>query len=268
MAYFSQPIRPLGRLLLAFSGVLLVMGLLPVVCNANDLRIAVPSTGLAFSVGQISAVGYAAQQRLLTEPSRAESMGCLSFCVVLDRVWAALLPVFQAQQDDPNLRLIVIRSPDIEALSFSDGTLVISENFIEQHGLDDAQIAFVLAHEASHVMLQHERQALTSLLVLMPSKLSRTPADVYAEMEYHYFSQSESLSFVFQQLELEADEIGMQLASMAGFAPALQVKFMERRATEPAEENLFTHHPAATDRLLRLREQMPLAMRLFQLGVK
>jgi Zn-dependent protease with chaperone function len=230
------------------------------------MRIAVPSAGLAFSVVQVSAVGYAARQRVLAEASRAELTGCSSYCDVLANVWAALVPVFQAQQDEPDLHLIVLRSPDIEALSFADGTLVISENFIERQGLDEAQIAFILAHEASHVLLQHERQTLTSMLTLMPSKVARSPEDIYAEMEYNYFLESASLSIVFQQVELEADEIGMQLAAMAGFAPQLQLKFMEQRASEPAEANLFATHPPAAERLLRLREQVPLAIRLFQFG--
>ena len=93
------------------------------------------------------------------------------------------------------MHLVVLRSPDTEALSFADGTLVISENFIARSGLDEAQIGFVLSHEASHVLLQHERQTLTSMLAMLamlPSKSVRTQEDLYSELEYNYFSMSES----------------------------------------------------------------------------
>lgn len=233
---------------------------------AGNLQVAVPSTGLEFSVAQIGAVGYAARQRVLPDGLHAGSTGCSSCCEVLATVWAALVPVYQAQLDDADLRLIVVRNPEIEALSFPDGTLVISEDFIARQGLDAAQIAFVLAHEAAHVLMQHERQTLTSMMALMPSKVKRSVEDVYAEMEYYFFTNSESLSIVFQQTELEADEISMQLAAMAGYAPQLQLRFMEQRALEAAQSNIFTTHPPATERLLRLREQMPLAIRLLQFG--
>ena len=72
------------------------------------------------------------------------------------------------------MHLVVLRSLDTEALSFADGTLVISEKFIARSGLDEAQIGFVLSYEASHVLLQHERQTLTSMLAMLPSKSVRT----------------------------------------------------------------------------------------------
>ena len=154
----------------------------------------------------------------------------------------------------------------IDAAAFANGTLVISENFIARTGLDEAQIAFVLAHEASHVLLQHERQTLTSMLALRPSRLARTPEDLYVELEYNYFSMSDAFSFIFQQIEFEADETGMQLAALAGFEPQLQLKFMEQLALEAVEPGIYTTHPPGTERLQRLRDKMPLAMRLFQFG--
>ena len=164
------------------------------------------------------------------------------------------------------MHLVVLRSPDTEALSFADGTLVISENFIARSGLDEAQIGFVLSHEASHVLLQHERQTLTSMLAMLPSKSVRTQEDLYSELEYNYFSMSESFSFVFQKIELEADEIGMQLAAMAGFVPQLQLRFMEQRAMVATESSIYATHPPAFERLQRLRDQMPMALRLLQFG--
>jgi Zn-dependent protease with chaperone function len=85
-------------------------------------------------------------------------------------------------------------------------------------------------------------------------------------MEYNYFSMSESYALVFQQAEFEADEIGMQLAALAGFAPQLQLKFMEQRAMEAPESSIYATHPPDSQRLQRLRDQMPLAFRLFQFG--
>lgn len=77
---------------------------------------------------------------------------------------------------------------------------------------------------------------------------------------------SESFSFVFHQIEFEADEIGLQLAARAGFVPQLQLRFMEQRAMVATEPSMYTTHPPAFERLQRLRDQMPMALRLFQFG--
>jgi Zn-dependent protease with chaperone function len=266
MACFPWFSRALGRFFLTAGLAVNLLCLFPLASRAGEMRVAVPSTGLAFSVAQVSVTGFASRQRLVTDASLAGLNGCLAYCEVVNRVWLALQPAFQAQEDEVDLRLVVLRSAAVDAMAFPDGTLVISENFIARCGLDEAQIAFVLAHEAAHVLVQHERQALTSMLALSPSRLARTPDDLYIEMEYSYFSMSESYAFISQQGEFEADEIGMQLAALAGFAPQLQLKFMEQRATQAPESSMYATHPPDSERLTRLRDQMPLALRLFQFG--
>jgi len=258
--------RHWGRFFLMGRLVLCLLGMLPLVCQADNIRVAVPSSGLAFSVGELSEAGEAARQRIVTDASASGMTGCMAYCEVLQHVWGALQPVFQAQQEKQDLRLLVLRSPSIEALSFADGTIVISEDFIARAGLDQAQIAFVLAHEASHVLLQHESQTLTSMLAVLPSKAARTAQDIYTEMEYNYYALSDPVTFIFHQIEFEADEVALQLAAMAGFAPQLQLQFMGQRAKVSAETGMYSTHPRARDRLQRLQDQMPLAVRMFELG--
>jgi predicted Zn-dependent protease len=70
-----------------------------------------------------------------------------------------------------------------------------------------------------------------------------------------------------QQGEFEADELGLWLASAAGFEPRRQLRFIEaeaRRDAGPAA--LVRTHPPARARLQRLRQRLPLADRLFALS--
>ncbi len=202
--------------------------------------------------------------------AQADLLGCALHCATVENVWAALQPVLRSQRIDEslNLRLVVVRRSDVEALSFADGTIVISEAFITRAKLESAQVAFVLAHEAAHVLMQHERQTLTTMLALMPSTIKRTPGDLYVELEYRYFSMSEPLSIMFQQVEFEADEIGMQIAARAGFDPDVQLHFMERLSTVDQERSMPSTHPAAGQRLRRLRDLLPLARRLYRTGLE
>jgi predicted Zn-dependent protease len=144
---------------------------------------------------------------------------------------------------------------------------VLSEAFVRRRDLDDAQLAFVIAHEAAHTLLEHERQTLTAALALLPRNVPRTVDDVYVEFGFN-IAVLRLLEPVMQQAELEADEVGLQLASLAGYLPEAQLRFLEVEAAgeKPADAVVVTH-PTAASRLARLRSQLPLAERIYELGV-
>jgi predicted Zn-dependent protease len=68
-----------------------------------------------------------------------------------------------------------------------------------------------------------------------------------------------------QQVELQADEAGLELAALAGYAPAQQLRFMRGLARAEADgEPLAATHPPAVERLRRLQGLLPLARRLYR----
>ena len=253
------------RTLRVFASLLLLLCLSG---QARELRFAEPSSGLAFSPAEVARHAQRARTGFLNDMQRKGELGCVVHCADIERVWQALLPIVLAQQPrlSASLQLVVVNNDSVNAMSFPDGTIVISERFISRLALSDAQIAFVLAHEASHVLMQHERQTLTSMLALMPAGVRRSATDVYTELEFRYFSFSEPLSLVFHQIEFEADEVGFQLAALAGFAPEAQLRFMELSASAGATASVVSVHPDMAARLGRLRQLLPLARRLFEFG--
>ena len=82
-------------------------------------------------------------------------------------------------------------------------------------------LAFVLAHEMIHSILEDERQALTYAQLLLPRQIVRSVTDMYVEIELNA-SLLMAMEPVMQQGEYEADELGMLLASAAGFDPDTQ----------------------------------------------
>ena len=140
------------------------------------------------------------------------------------RVWLRLAVVIRAQQKGQAhpfvLSLHVVQSDDIDAFSVPDGTLVLSEDFVRRRQLDDAQLAFVFAHE---------RRTLTAALSLLPRNVSRTVDDIYVEFGFN-ISVVRLLEPVMHQAGYEADEVGLQLAALAGYEPVEQVRFMESEA--------------------------------------
>jgi Zn-dependent protease with chaperone function len=187
-------------------------------------------------------------------------------------VWLRLAAVISAQQEGRGhpfvLTLHGVQSDDLDAFSVPGGTLVLSEDFVRRRQLDDGQLAFVLAHEASHVLLEHERQALTAALSLPPGNVSRTVDDIYVEFGFN-ISVVRLLEPVMHQAEYEADEVGLLLAALAGYEPAQQLRFMEFEAdAEAPRAAVVSTHPRATSRLARLQTRLPLAVRIFEYGVQ
>ena len=236
--------------------------------QARVVNIVEPGQGLAFTEAAVIDHAQVNQQAMFDAAAASGQLGCVAYCNQLAEVWRKLVPVLRFQQASRamTLRLVVVTNPDIHALSFPDGTIVISEVFIRNMQMPPAQLAFVLAHEASHVLLQHERQTLTSMLALMPSRAQRTPQDVYTEMEFNYFAMSDAMSVVFHHVELEADELGLQLAALAGYAPAEQIAFLEHSLQHDGRQSMVSTHPDMASRLHAMRRLLPLAQRLLEVS--
>jgi predicted Zn-dependent protease len=231
--------------------------------------LAEPSTSLAFTQREVEAHAAIAKRDFLQEAAARQELACLSHCAQIQRVWQRLLPVIRAQHagNIRNLRLKVVHSSRIDALSFPDGLIVISERMVSRRHLNAEQIAFVLAHEASHVLLQHERQSLTSALAILPPNVPHaTVAQVYSDIEANYFRLDDALATIAQQSEFEADEVGLLMAALAGFNPQRQLRFMEQLAVQPQGQSMLATHPEAGQRLARLRQRLPLAQRLYGRG--
>ena len=157
--------------------------------------------------------------------------------------------------------LTVVALPDIEAAARPEGEVVISEWFVAQRLQADEALAFVLAHEMAHSILEHERQALTYARLLLARETTRSVEDMYAELNVNW-SLLWAMEPVMQQGEYEADEIGLLLASAAGYAPERQLAFMVQQCeTEDSSASMVQTHPPACLRLRALQALLPLAKR-------
>jgi predicted Zn-dependent protease len=254
------------RLLEALAAALLVTGANADRADPNQTLSYEPHA-LGWSAAELAHATAAPGEQLL---ARAEAQGlraCSRHCVRLQAVFQRLLPLALRQSEHARQaawRLETLGLPEVEAQAQPDGLLLVSEVFIEQRGLSDAELAFVLAHEMAHVILEHERQALSYARLLLPRQVARSVRDMYVEID-HNFALLKAMEPVLQQGELEADELGLLLAAAAGYAPLAQLRFLEREAQLPAPpRGLVRSHPGAAERLAALRERLPLAQRLHE----
>lgn len=235
---------------------------------ANAQALTYEPVSLAWTALEVEQASLGNLQALKQRALQQQQLGCKQYCKRLVRIFNRLLPHARVQSLAALRRdwsLTVVRLPGVDAMALPGGQIIISEDFVAQQNLSDEAIAFVLAHEMAHSILEHERQVLTVARMLLPREVHRTVNDVYTEMEFNR-SLLRTLEPVMQQGELEADELGLLLAASAGYSPDKQIAFITREAArEMPAKRLMATHPTAKQRLEKLRERLPLARRLVRL---
>jgi Zn-dependent protease with chaperone function len=233
--------------------------------GAMALQLTDEPVALSWTPAEVQRAGLTSLDATVARARARGELGCERHCERLARIFDSLLVQAReqtARAHDLPWSLTVVRSPGVDAFALPDGQIVISEALIDERGLSDEALAFVLAHEMAHSILEHERQMLTVTRQLLPSQVERSVNDMYVELAYN-FSLLRTLEPVLHQAELEADELGLLLAALCGYAPNRQIEFMQNEVAEDdGSRKLASTHPSALVRLERLQERLPLAWKL------
>ena len=233
--------------------------------GGRAVELAYEPVALGWSTDEVERATSDTHATIVQRAERAAQLGCLRYCEQIKGTFARLLAVAREQTARSRAlpwSLTVVRLPDVDALALPAGQVMVSEAFIDRRALSDEALAFVLAHEMAHCILEHERQALTFARLLLPRDVPRSVRDMYTEMDFN-FALLQAMEPVMHQGEFEADELGLLLASVAGFAPERQLAFIEAEVAGDAHRRpLLSTHPTPQARLDKLRAAMPLARRL------
>jgi predicted Zn-dependent protease len=231
---------------------------------AHGAQLAYEPVGLGWSAEQVERVTAAQMLALTARAERADQLGCSAHCERLARVFARLVVEARLQTARSAAlpwSLTVVRLPEVDAMAMPNGHLAISEPFVDLRLKSDEALAFVLAHEMAHSILEHERQALSFARLLLPRQVNRSVQDMYVEMDFN-LGLFKAMAPVMQQGEYEADELGLLLASAAGYDPDQQLVFVEQEChADAGGAVLLATHPPACLRLRALQSLLPLARR-------
>jgi len=176
---------------------------------------------------------------------------------VVERLVAA------SERPDLKYRVTVLNSPAVNAFALPDGSLYVTRGLLALAN-DTSEMSSVLAHEMAHVIARHatirEDQVKQAVLV------SRVISDVVNDPNLGALAMQKSqrtLASFSRGQELEADAIGVGIASRAGFDPYGASRFLtdmgksaELRTTAfsgnssaTPDMDFLSSHPATPERI-------------------
>ncbi len=145
----------------------------------------------------------------------------------------------------------ITSDPNIAAYSMAGGKLLVSTKFIAHYKLSDQELSVALAHEIGHVIAEHVREQV-SMAALMNESVplhARKVADVINAMQsdISIFLRLQPLS---RLQEMEADDIGIELAAHAGIPPSAVISFYRKLAqSDDSGQSIFDTHGSVAQRV-------------------
>ena len=169
--------------------------------------------------------------------------------------------------DPKDFTFFVVENPDINAFAIPGGFIGINSGLI-MAAHNEAQVASVMAHEIAHVLQRHIarlyasqgnsnfKAAATILAAILLSQ--RSPEAGQAALLTGLAASHQSAINFTRRHEYEADRIGIQLLSEAGYNPRSMVDFFEvlRRRTSlsgPEQLEFLRTHPLTSNRISEAR---------------
>ena len=183
-------------------------------------------------------------------------------------LWIAL------HSDRPDLpwHFAVVDSDDIDAFAAPGGFVFVTRGLL-LHLHSEAELAGVLGHEISHVVLKHHLQALQKAarmdLVAQAAQAGAASKGYDSDMDQELMDKVSNATRnlyskgLDKDDELAADRMGVVLAARAGYDPyGLLAVLQTLEAVDPHSSKmqlLMATHPAPADRIAALSESMAAA---------
>jgi predicted Zn-dependent protease len=163
------------------------------------------------------------------------------FTARVRRIAAVLIA--QAQRDYPDTagwawEVHTTDTPEQNADCMAGGKILVSQSYVERLGLNDAELAMLLAHEIQHAALHHNLLEYQAALRLAPAWATRP----FAELEYAVDNDRALMALLADTnyaQEQEADREGLLLAWRAGW-PASQLTGYFRKMMRASETPRFS----------------------------
>ncbi|WP_077032721.1 M48 family metallopeptidase [Pelomonas sp. KK5] len=181
-------------------------------------------------------------------------------------------PAWNARAKQWRWEVNLVADQQLNAFCMPGGKIAFFYGILEKLKLSDDEVAMVMGHEVAHALREHARERMgknagTSLVVSGLSALLGlgNVGDAVLRMG----GQLMTLTFSRED-ESEADLVGMELASRAGYDPRASVTLWQKMgaAAKGAPPQWLSTHPAGPTRIRDLQANLPKVMPLYERAEK
>lgn len=129
---------------------------------------------------------------------------------------------------------------------------------------NEAELAFVVAHEVAHALARHggEQSTWEKLQALGTTVMAAKAENAAAAAAFQKATEYGVMLPFSRTHEYEADKMGMLLMAKAGYKPSAAIEFWSR-FTEGSDDSVLdgwmSTHPRDVDRIQAMRENLPAA---------
>ncbi|MDP2902919.1 MAG: M48 family metalloprotease [Methylovulum sp.] len=175
------------------------------------------------------------------------------------------------QQTGGNWEIVVFQDKSSNAFALPGNKIGVYTGLIQLVGGNQDQLAAVIGHEVGHVLAKHSNERASQQMavqqgmgIIQQTALGQNPTTLGL---LGLGTQYGVLMPFSRTQESEADMIGQDLMSKAGFDPRQSIALWQKmgRASQGQQPVEFmSTHPAHATRIQELEQHMPKAMALFQ----
>ncbi|MDQ6735018.1 MAG: M48 family metallopeptidase [Nitrospirota bacterium] len=152
--------------------------------------------------------------------------------------------------------ITVVRNETVNAMALPGGSVIVYTGLLKQANSPE-EVAGVLAHELSHVVLRHGMEGMVQsagMMTVIMVMLGNQQEGLIGALE-RLGMQMTTLKFS-REKETAADLHGLQLLHQAHISPAGMIAFFERLAkNEGSPIALLSTHPMSAERAARLNRE-------------
>lgn len=265
MLYLRRISRQLpGSLRRLASGRLLAATLMALPCGVHAQPTGIPSMGVA-SAAELSpelerTLGDAIMEQGRRDPTYISDPDVLQYLTDMGQKLAS-----HASTAADRINVFALRDPQINAFALPGGYIGINSGLVVA-AESESELASVVAHEISHVLQRHIARGMTQraqtnhamIAALAGALLAALSGSADLAMGVAAFGQAAAVDRQLgfsRQAEQEADRMGLDMMSRAGYDPAGMARMFQRlenasRLNQGAGGNAYTStHPLSVQRL-------------------
>lgn len=251
--------RVLQRLVLASASALLITSCATSPTGRSQLMLISPEAAIVESrKAYLSTVGQLDEQnKLVDDPLMADRVATITGRLVTEAI--ALYP----RTKDWEWSVAIIDDDEtVNAWCMAGGRMAAYTGLFEKLQLTDDEFAQIMGHEIAHALANHTAERMSRAIAINAGVIAAGVASDNSAVTLAGAALAAKLALELPNsrvAESEADEIGIELASRAGYDPEAAISLWQKMGSLPGDRppQFLSTHPAPENRQAALADLVP-----------